>query len=64
VLRNLIVRGIFAISCVVSVVENPKRCSQIVSKLLSLLTFLFIFDHLSYSKNLKNYHIFYYNLFY
>jgi hypothetical protein len=27
-------------------------------KLLSLLTFLFIFDHPSYSKNLKNYHIF------
>jgi hypothetical protein len=35
-----------------------------ISKLLSLLIFLFIFDHSSYSKFLKKYHIFCYNLFY
>jgi hypothetical protein len=34
-----------------------------IHKLLSLLIF-FIFDHLSYSKNFKKYHIFCYDLFY
>jgi hypothetical protein len=36
-------------------------CVYSIPKLLSLLTFLFIFDHSSY---LKNYHIFHYDLFY
>jgi hypothetical protein len=35
-----------------------------VSKLLSLLIFLFIFDNSSHLKNLKFYHRFCYNLFY
>jgi hypothetical protein len=35
-----------------------------IPKLLSLLTFLFIFNHSSYSKKLKFYHRFCYNLFY
>jgi hypothetical protein len=35
-----------------------------IPKLLSSLTFLFIFDHSSYSENFKIYHKFYYDLFY
>jgi hypothetical protein len=34
-----------------------------VLKLLSLFTFLIMFDHLSYLKN-ENHYVFYYNLFY
>jgi hypothetical protein len=35
-----------------------------IPKLLSLLIFLFMFDHSSHSKKLKSDHIFYYDLFY
>jgi hypothetical protein len=35
-----------------------------IPKLLLPLIFLFIFDYLSYSKKLKFYHRFYYDLFY
>jgi hypothetical protein len=42
---------------------HVKRYYSII-KLLSLLTFLIIFDHSSYSKNLKFCHRFCYDLFY